>query len=90
MGSNSPPGEVLPDRCGDLLSTTAQMRALNNRRRTAVGTMDKLKDKAQALEGEGKKKVGDVTDNEQMQAEGKADQMKGDLKSAGEKVKDAF
>ena len=55
-----------------------------------MGTMDKLKDKAQSLEGEGKKKLGDVTDNEQMQAEGKATQMKGDLKQAGEKVKDAF
>jgi uncharacterized protein YjbJ (UPF0337 family) len=55
-----------------------------------MGTMDKLKDKAQSLEGEGKKKLGDATDNEQWQAEGKADQMKGDLKQAGEKVKDAF
>jgi uncharacterized protein YjbJ (UPF0337 family) len=56
----------------------------------AMGITDKLKDKGQALEGEGKKKVGEATDNEQWQAEGKADQMKGDLKQAGEKVKDAF
>jgi uncharacterized protein YjbJ (UPF0337 family) len=55
-----------------------------------MGATDKLKDKAQALKGEGKQKLGDATDNEQMQAEGKADQMKGDLKQAGEKVKDAF
>jgi uncharacterized protein YjbJ (UPF0337 family) len=55
-----------------------------------MGTMDKLKDKAQAMEGEGKQKLGDAMDNEQMQAEGKADQVKGDLKQAGEKVKDAF
>jgi uncharacterized protein YjbJ (UPF0337 family) len=55
-----------------------------------MGITDKLKDKGQALEGEGKKKVGEATDNEQWQAEGKADQMKGDLKQAGEKVKDAF
>ena len=55
-----------------------------------MGTVDKLKDKAQALEGEGKKKLGDVTDNDRMQAEGKADQRNGDLKQAGEKVKDAF
>jgi uncharacterized protein YjbJ (UPF0337 family) len=55
-----------------------------------MGTFDKLKDKAQAMEGEGKKKLGDATDNEQLQAEGKADQVKGDLKQAGEKVKDAF
>jgi len=55
-----------------------------------MGLTDKLKDKAEALEGEGKKKVGDATDNERLQAEGKAEHMKGDLKQAGEKVKDAF
>ena len=55
-----------------------------------VGATDKLRDKAEAVKGEGKKKLGDAMDNEQMQAEGKAEQMKGDLKQAGEKVKDAF
>ena len=55
-----------------------------------MGLTDKIKNKTESLEGEGKKKLGDATDNEQMQAEGKADQMKGDLKGAGEKVKDAF
>ena len=55
-----------------------------------MGAMDKLNDKAQAAKGDAKEKVGDATDNEQWQAEGKADQAKGDLKQAGEKVKDAF
>ena len=55
-----------------------------------MGAMDKLRDKAQEMEGQGKKKLGDATDNEQWQAEGKADEVKGDLKQAGEKVKDAF
>ena len=55
-----------------------------------MGTMDKLKDKAQATQGEAKEKLGDATDNEQWQAEGKADKAKGNLKQAGEKVKDAF
>jgi uncharacterized protein YjbJ (UPF0337 family) len=55
-----------------------------------MGTMDKMKDKAEAAKGEAKQKVGDATDNEQWQAEGKADQVKGNLKQAGEKVKDAF
>jgi uncharacterized protein YjbJ (UPF0337 family) len=55
-----------------------------------MGTTDKLKDKAEAVGGTAKKKLGEATDNEQWQAEGKADQMKGDLKQAGEKVKDAF
>ena len=55
-----------------------------------MGAMDKLKNTAEAAKGDAKKKLGDATDNEQWQAEGKADQVKGDLKQAGEKVKDAF
>ena len=54
-----------------------------------MGAMDKLRDKAQAAKGETKEKVGDATDNQQWQAEGKADKAKGNLKQAGEKVKDA-
>jgi len=55
-----------------------------------MGLTDKFQDKAQELEGQGKKKLGDATDNEQLQAEGKADEVKGDVKQAGEKIKDAF
>ena len=55
-----------------------------------MGIMDKAKDKAQSLEGDAKEKVGDATGNESLQAEGKKDQVVGDLKGAGEKVKDAF
>ncbi|MDT7754009.1 MAG: hypothetical protein QOD96_7671, partial [Pseudonocardiales bacterium] len=42
------------------------------------------------LKGDAKEKVGDATGNEQLQAEGKTDQTKGNLKQAGEKVKDVF
>src|SRR3954469_5695478 len=55
-----------------------------------MGIMDKAKDKAQSLEGEAKQRVGGATGDESLQAEGKKDQVKGDLKGAGEKVKDAF
>ena len=55
-----------------------------------MGSTDKLKDKGQAMKGHAKEKVGDATDNKEWQAEGKADQVKGNLKLAGEKVKDAF
>lgn len=55
-----------------------------------MGLMDKAKDKAQSLQGEAKEKYGDATNDESLQAEGKKDQVAGDLKSAGEKVKDAF
>ena len=55
-----------------------------------MGTDDKARNKAQELKGKAKEKVGEATDNEQWEAEGKADQVKGDLKQAGEKVKDIF
>jgi uncharacterized protein YjbJ (UPF0337 family) len=52
--------------------------------------IDKMKNKAEELGGKGKEAVGDATDNRDLQAEGQADQTKGNLKQAGEKVKDAF
>ncbi len=55
-----------------------------------MGAMDKFKDKAQEMAGQVKEKIGDATDNKDLQAEGQADQTEGNLKQAGEKVKDAF
>lgn len=55
-----------------------------------MGATDKLSNKAEELKGQAKQKVGDATGNEQWQAEGKVDEAKGDLKQAGEKVKDVF
>ena len=55
-----------------------------------MGLEDKLKNTAEGLQGQGKEKVGDATDDKDMQAEGKTDQSKADLKQAGEKVKDAL
>jgi uncharacterized protein YjbJ (UPF0337 family) len=55
-----------------------------------MGIVDKAKDKAQAAKGDVKDKVGGATDDRSMQAEGKADKAKGNLKQAGEKVKDAI
>ncbi len=52
--------------------------------------IDKMKNKAEELGGKGKEAVGDATDDRDLQAEGKADQVSGNLKQAGEKVKDAF
>jgi uncharacterized protein YjbJ (UPF0337 family) len=42
------------------------------------------------LKGKGKETLGDVTDDEDLQAEGRAQEAKGSMKQAGEKVKDAF
>jgi len=92
-GGHGPPGVQTPGevRFFPAAPGTPTLRDdAGNREELIMGLTDKIKDKAEALEGEGKKKVGDATDNEQLQAEGKAEQMKGDLKQAGEKVKDAF
>jgi len=52
--------------------------------------MDKAKNAAQKLMGEGKQAVGEHTNDPDLAAEGSKDQMAGDLKQAGEKAKDAF
>jgi uncharacterized protein YjbJ (UPF0337 family) len=51
---------------------------------------DKVKNSAEGALGNAKEKLGDVSDDRDLQAEGKKDQSKADLKQAGEKVKDAF
>lgn len=51
---------------------------------------DKFRDKAQVLRGRIKRNTGDVTGNRRLQAEGSADKVMGNLKQAGEKIKDAF
>ncbi|HLZ38333.1 MAG TPA: CsbD family protein [Mycobacteriales bacterium] len=52
--------------------------------------VDKIKNKAQELSGQAKDAAGEATGDERLQAEGQADETKGNLKQAGEKVKDAF
>jgi uncharacterized protein YjbJ (UPF0337 family) len=55
-----------------------------------MGIDDKFENKAEEVGGQAKEKVGDATDNEDLQAEGQADQGKANLKQAGEKIKDVF
>jgi uncharacterized protein YjbJ (UPF0337 family) len=57
---------------------------------TRMCGIDKAKNKAEELQGQGKEAVGRATDDRDLEAEGKADQASGNLKQAGEKVKDAF
>ena len=52
--------------------------------------IDKAKNTAQKLMGQGKEAVGEHTNDPNMAAEGQKDQVAGDLKQAGEKAKDAF
>lgn len=69
-------------------TVTFAVSAINTE--VAMGFADKLKNKVQSLSGKGKQRVGGATGNRDLQAEGDVDQAKGDLKQAGENVKDAF
>ena len=51
---------------------------------------DKVDNKSEELGGKVKEGVGKATDDERMEAEGKADQSSSKLKQAGEDIKDAF
>ena len=51
---------------------------------------DKAKNKIDEIGGKVKEAIGKVTGDESTENEGKRDQMKSNLKDAGEKVKDAF
>ncbi|GHE27928.1 UPF0337 protein [Kitasatospora indigofera] len=55
-----------------------------------MGIGKKAAHKAEELKGRTKKTVGAATGNRSMEAEGRAEQMKGDAKQAGAKTKDVF
>lgn len=50
----------------------------------------KIAHKAEAVKGGAKKTVGRVTGSRQLRAEGRGDQVKGNAKQAGAKIKDVF
>ena len=51
---------------------------------------DKVDNKSEEIGGKVKEGVGKATDDERLEAEGKADQTGSKLKQAGENIKDAF
>lgn len=55
-----------------------------------MGLGDKIANAAEKVSGKAKEGAGRASDDEQLEAEGRTDQSKADLKDAGEKVKDAF
>ncbi len=55
-----------------------------------MGFDDKIENKSEEFGGKAKEGFGRATDNEQLEAEGRADQSTSKLKQAGEKIKDAF
>ncbi len=55
-----------------------------------MGFMDKAKNAAEKLMGQGKEAVGQRTNDPNLEAEGQQDQVAADLKNAGEKAKDTL
>ena len=51
---------------------------------------DKFSNKAQELRGRIKRNTGEITGDRGLQNRGRADEIRSNLKQAGEKVKDAF
>jgi len=51
---------------------------------------DKFSNKAQEMRGRIKRNAGEVSGDRRLEAEGTADELKSNLKQAGEKIKDAF
>lgn len=55
-----------------------------------MSAKDKMEAGMQDLKGKAKEAMGNITDDEQKVAEGKADQVQADAKKAAEHAKDAF
>ena len=55
-----------------------------------MSTKDKVKNTTQVTKGKVKEKAGKMTGSAKLKRDGKLDQVKGNVKQSGEKVKDAF
>ena len=55
-----------------------------------MGAIDKVRNKVQKLSGRVKEDIGRATGDRDLESRGIGDQVKSDLKDAGEKVKDAL
>ena len=56
----------------------------------AMSLGDKIDNKSEELAGKGKQVAGNATGDDELKAEGERDEAKGNLKQAGEKIKDVF
>jgi uncharacterized protein YjbJ (UPF0337 family) len=55
-----------------------------------VGFADKFSNRVQELRGRMKRNAGGVSGDRRLEAEGRSEEVRGSLKQAGEKLKDAF
>jgi uncharacterized protein YjbJ (UPF0337 family) len=58
--------------------------------RSRRGARNKTRNAAQKVKGQVKEAAGRATGDQRLEAEGRADKTRANLKQAGEKVKDAF
>jgi uncharacterized protein YjbJ (UPF0337 family) len=79
-----PTSESLVTQPGQPGSTSHQTKGI------PMSSVDKVKNKAQATKGHLKDAAGRATNDRTLQAKGKVDKAAGNLKQAGEQVKDAF
>jgi len=63
---------------------------MNLRKVLPVSIFKKIAHKAEAVKGGAKKMAGRTVGSPRLKAEGRGDQVKGDSKMAGAKIKDAF
>ena len=73
-----------------MLTSAGSQTRLPTERDSIMGAENKAANKVTEVKGKIKKKAGHVTNDDGLEAEGRAEESKGDLKQAGEKVKDAF
>ena len=55
-----------------------------------MSASDKIKNKVDTVGGKGKQAAGSATGDDNLKAEGNKDEAKGNLKNAGENIKDAI
>ncbi|HEU4540262.1 MAG TPA: CsbD family protein [Jiangellaceae bacterium] len=55
-----------------------------------MGASDKARNVGEKMKGKAKETGGRLTDNERMEAEGRAEETKADAKQTAEKLKDTF
>ncbi|MHB1974999.1 MAG: CsbD family protein [Acidimicrobiales bacterium] len=72
------------------LSAEGRQESDDNRLEPTVGAARKVKSTAEQAKGQAKRAAGKVVGNDLLRVEGKADEMKGSIGQAAEKVKDAF
>ncbi|WP_394358688.1 CsbD family protein [Nocardia canadensis] len=82
---------MVADACHDHeFGGVAGSSALQARGRSAMSISKKIAYSAEATKGKIKKVFGRATGNRTLEAEGRADQIRGNLKLSGAKIKDAF